>query len=237
MPQHISHAFDDDLRELAVKISDMGHLDLKQITQAIQALETRDLSLAADVMTADDQVDALQRQVEQHAVITIARRQPMGSDLREIVGALRVANDLERIGDLAENIAKRVMLLNGEAYINELIPQFRQMAQLVQEQLMEVLQSYEQRHVAQALDVWHKDQEVDAMNSSLFRASLTYMMEDARNITLCTHLLFCAKNLERIGDHITNIAETVYYIVEGSPLSEARPKADITSRESMAVPS
>jgi len=237
MPQHTIHAFDDDLRKLAVKISDMGRLDLKQITQAIQALETHDIALAAAVIPADDQVDALQRQVEEYAVITIARRQPMGSDLREIVGPLRVANDLERIGDLAENIAKRVMLLKGETHINELMLQFQRMAHLVLDQLTQVLQSYERRDVAQALDVWRKDQEIDAMHSSLFRESLTYMMEDARNITLCTHLLFCAKNVERMGDHITNIAETVYYIVQGSPLSEARPKADITSRESMAVPS
>jgi phosphate transport system protein len=237
MPQHTTHAFDDDLRKLDVKISEMGDLGLKQITQATQALETHDVALAAAVITADDQVDVLQRQVEEHAVITIARRQPMGSDLREIVGSLRVANDLERIGDLAENIAKRVMLLKGEPHIDELMLQFQRMAHLVLDQLTQVLQSYERRDVGQALDVWRKDQEIDAMNSSLFREALTYMMEDARNITLCTHLLFCAKNLERIGDHITNIAETVYYIVEGSPLSEARPKADITSRESVTASS
>jgi phosphate transport system protein len=176
----------------------------------------------------------MQRQIEEKAGITIARRQPMGSDLREIVGSPRIANDLERIGDLAENIAKRVLLVKDLSSITELMLQFRQMVEAVVQQLTHVLESYERREVDLALDVWHRDQEIDAMNSALFREALNFMMEDPRNITLCTHLLFCSKNIERIGDHATNLAETVYYMVQGRSLTEERPKADLTSREMVA---
>jgi phosphate transport system protein len=160
----------------------------------------------------------------------------MAVDLREIVGALRISNDLERVGDLAENNAKRVMLLTDEFRINEVMLQFQRMVQLVRDQLTRVLQSYERRDVAEALDVWRKDQEVDALNTSLFRKLLTYMMENPHNITFCTHLLFCAKNFERMGDHATNIAETVYYIVQGRPLEEERPKSDLTSAQMLPLP-
>jgi len=217
-------------------IADMGRLDDEQIADATEALMKRDTALARRVIAADDRVDALQREIEEKAVIAIARRQPMAVDLREIVGALRISNDLERVGDLAENIAKRVMLLTDEFHINEVMLQLQRMVQLVRDQLTRVLQSYERRDVAEALDVWRKDQEVDALNTSLFRELLTYMMENPRNITFCTHLLFCAKNIERMGDHATNIAETVYYIVQGRVLSEERPKADVTSREVLPLP-
>jgi phosphate transport system protein len=234
--EHTTRAFDADLQELARKIADMGRLDDQQIASATEALMKRDLALARRVIAADDRVDALQREIEEKAVTTIARRQPMAVDLREIVGALRISNDLERVGDLAENIAKRVMLLTDEFRINEVMLQLQRMVQLARDQLTRVLQSYERRDVAEALDVWRKDQEVDALNTSLFRELLTYMMEDPRNITFCTHLLFCAKNIERMGDHATNIAETVYYIVEGRQLPEERPKADVTSREVLPLP-
>lgn len=186
---------------------------------------------------ADDQVDALQREIEEKAVVTIARRQPMAIDLREIVGALRISNDLERIGDRAENIAKRALLLTDGLRINEVMPQLQHMAQLVVDQLDMVLRSYDERDVALALTVWNKDRDVDAVDNALFRELLTYMMENPRNITFCTHLLFCPKNLERIGDHATNIAETVYYIVQGHPILEERPKADITSRQTLSLSS
>jgi len=236
MIEHTARAFDTDLRQLALKIAEMSRLDETQITQAIEALVKRDVALAKRVIAADDQVDALQREIEKRAIITIARRQPMAVDLREIVGALRISNDLERIGDLAENIAKRVVLLTDEFRISEVMLQLQRMVQLVLNQLTRVLQSYERCDVAEALEVWHKDQEIDALNNSLFREMLTYMMEDPRNITFCTHLLFCAKNVERMGDHATNIAETVYYIVEGHPLSDERPKADLTSKEALPLP-
>jgi phosphate transport system protein len=236
MAEHTTRAFDADLQELARKIADMGRLDDEQIASATEALMKRDTVLARRVIAADDRVDALQREIEEKAVTTIARRQPMAVDLREIVGALRISNDLERVGDLAENIAKRVMLLTDEFRINEVMLQLQRMVQLARDQFTRVLQSYERRDVAEALDVWRKDQEVDALNTSLFRELLTYMMENPRNITFCTHLLFCAKNIERMGDHATNIAETVYYIVEGRQLPEERPKADVTSREVLPLP-
>lgn len=235
MINHTAGAFDADLRELSDKVREMGSIDDRQIRDAIKALEMRDIRLAKEVIAADDQVDALQAGIEQKAVVTIARRQPMAVDLREIVGALRISNDLERIGDLAENVAKRALLLTEEFRVNEVMLQLRRMVQLVLDQLSAVLQSYERRDVALALTVWRKDREVDAMNSSLFRELLTYMMENPRNITFCTHLLFCAKNIERMGDHATNIAETVYYIVQGQPLSEERPKADITSERALPL--
>ena len=235
MIDHTIRAFDTDLQELAGKIAEMARLDGEQIADAIDALVKRDTNLAERVMARDDSIDALQRAIEEKAVTTIARRQPMAVDLREIVGALRISNDLERVGDLAENIAKRALLLTEDYRINEVVLQLQRMVDLVVEQLVRVLQSYERRDVVLALDVWHKDQEIDALNSSLFRELLTYMMEDPRNITFCSHMLFCAKNIERMGDHATNIAETVYYIVEGRQLTEKRPKADVTSKKPLPL--
>jgi phosphate transport system protein len=230
MVDHTIRAFDTDLQQLAGKVAEMGRLDGEQIADAITALLKRDTALAEQVIATDDRVDDLQREIEEKAVATIARRQPMAIDLREIVGTLRISNDLERVGDLAENIAKRELLLTEEFRINEIAPQLQHMANLVRDQLARVLRSYEQRDTVLALDVWRKDQEIDALNTSLFRELLTYMMEDPRNITFCSHMLFCAKNIERAGDHATNIAETVYYIVEGHQLTEKRPKADVTSK-------
>jgi phosphate transport system protein len=171
----------------------------------------------------------LQHEIEQKAVFTIARRQPMAVDLREIIAALRLSNDLERIGDLAKNIAKRVVALNGDFPPPKLIRGIEHMSDLVLGQLKEVLDSYARRDSARAVDVWKGDDKIDAVYTSLFRELLTYMMEDPRNITLCTHLLFCAKNIERMGDHATNIAETVYYMVEGRALADERPKMDTTN--------
>ena len=233
MVEHTMRAFDSDLQELAKRILDMGQSDLQQIANAIEALLKRDTVLARRVVESDDLIDAQQRDIEENAIATIARRQPMAVDLREIAGALRISNDLERIGDLAENIAKRVLLLTGEFCIDEVMLQLQRMAQLARVQLEQVLHSYQHRDVAVALEVWRKDREIDALDNSLFRELLTYMMEDPRSITFCAHMLFCAKNIERIGDHATNIAETVYYIVEGHPVPEERPKADLTSKERM----
>jgi phosphate transport system protein len=213
----------------------MSRLAESQIRQSIEALVNCDVALSESVVAADDRVDALQREIEEKAIVTIARRQPMAVDLREIVGALRISNDLERIGDLAENVAKQVPLLADAFRIEEIILQLQRMARMGLDQLTRVLQSYERRDAAEALEVWRNDLEVDSLNNSLFRESLTYMMEDPRNITFCTHMLFCAKNIERIGDHATNIAETVYYIVEGRTLSE-RPKADLTSIAAPPLP-
>jgi phosphate transport system protein len=160
----------------------------------------------------------------------------MAVDMREIVGALRVSNDLERIGDLAKNIAKRVIALGTPTYPSQVIRGVEHMAELVLAQLKDVLDAYARQDVNKALAVWRGDEEIDAVNNSLFRELLTYMMEDPRNITFCTHLLFCAKNIERMGDHTTNIAETVYYMVEGRILPDGRPKMDLTSLESPTLP-
>ena len=161
-------------------------------------------------------------------MLTIARRQPMAVDLREIVGALRVSNDLERIGDLAKNIGKRVLALDSEFHPPKLIRGVEHMGALVLAQLKEVLDSYARHDLKKAM-VWKGDEEIDAMCTSLFRELLTYMMEDPRNITFCIHLMFCAKNIERMGDHATNVAETVYYMVEGHEIADQRPKGDTTT--------
>ena len=234
--QHTAKAFDVDLQDLARMVAEMGGLAEKQIAESVDALARRDSKLAQRVVALDPTVDNLQREIEERAIVTIARRQPMAVDLREIVGALRVSNDLERIGDLAKNIAKRVIALGSPAYPSQVIRGVQHMAELVLGQIKEVLDAYARQDVTKALAVWRGDEEIDAVNNSLFRELLTYMMEDPRNITFCTHLLFCAKNIERMGDHATNIAETVYYIAEGRALTDERPKGDSTSSTTVPFP-
>jgi len=229
MSEHTIKAFDTELQELVRKVAEMGGLAERQITDAVAALIKRDTAQAERVMAIDTNIDALQREIEEKGILIIARRQPMAVDLREVVGALRVSNDLERIGDLAKNIAKRVVVLDGEFRPNKVFRGVEHMTDLVLAQLKQVLDSYVRRDVAMAIEVWRNDEAIDAVNNSLFRELLTYMMEDPRNITFCTHLLFCAKNIERMGDHATNIAETVHYIVEGRSLPDERPKSDLTS--------
>src|SRR6266481_1665098 len=229
MMEHTIKAFDADLQELARMIAEMGGLAERQIGDALDALNRHDAELARGVLAADARIDALQREIEEKAILTIARRQPMAVDLREIVGALRVSNDLERIGDLAKNIGKRVMALDGEFHPPKLIRGVEHMGALVLAQLKEVLDSYSSHDLKKALAVWNGDEQVDAMCTSLFRELLTYMMEDPRNITFCIHLMFCAKNIERMGDHATNIAETVHYMIEGHAIADQRPKGDTTT--------
>ena len=236
MNEHTAKAFDSDLQELTRKVAEMGGLAEREIADAIQALTRRDADLAKRVVAADPTIDALQQEIEEKAILTIARRQPMAVDLREIVAALRVSNDLERIGDLAKNIGKRVGALEGDFYPNKLLRGVEHMASLVLGQLKQVLDAYASRDLPSALAVWKGDEEIDAMCTSLFRELLTYMMEDPRNITFCIHLMFCAKNIERMGDHATNIAETVHYMVEGRPIADQRPKGDTTAFAKAAVP-
>jgi phosphate transport system protein len=226
---HTARAFDSDLQELTRKVSEMGGLAEKQIADAVQALLQRDAELAERVITTDPVIDAMQRDIEEKAILTIARRQPMAVDLREIIGAMRVCNDLERIGDHAKHIGKRVVALSGDLYPQTLIRGVEHMADLVLAQIKQVLDAYGSRDLDAALAVWKGDEEVDALCTSLFRELLTYMLEDPRNITFCMHLMFCAKDIERMGDHATNIAETVYYIIEGRPITDQRPKGDTTS--------
>jgi phosphate transport system protein len=226
---HTTKAFDSDLQEIMRKVAEMGGLAEKQIADAVQALLERDAELAEHVIATDPTIDAMQQDIEEKAILTIARRQPMAVDLREIVGAMRVCNDLERIGDHAKHIGKRVVALGGDLYPQTLIRGVEHMAELVLAQIKQVLDAYASRDLQRALAVWKGDEEVDALCTSLFRELLTYMMEDPRNITFCMHLMFCAKDIERMGDHATNIAETVYFMIEGRPITDQRPKGDTTS--------
>jgi phosphate transport system protein len=174
-------------------------------------------------------LDKGEREIYEKAVLVIAKRQPMASDLREIIGSIRIASDLERVGDLGKNIAKRVIAVHTMAQPRKLVRGLEHLAELALTQLKEVLDAFATRSPDLANSIRERDEEIDAIYTSLFRELLTYMMEDPRNITACTHLLFCAKNIERIGDHATNIAETVYYVATGEQLAAERPKDDDTA--------
>ena len=224
--EHTARIFDSDLIKLTQLVAQMGGLAQKQVTDAIDALARHDTALARRVIELDASVDELQHQIEEKAVATIALRQPMAFDLRALVAMLRIANDLERIGDLAKNIGKRVIAVSGETSQRTLIRGLRHMASLVGAQLAVVLDSFVDRNPLKALRVWQGDKEVDALYVSLFRELITYTMEDPGTISPCIHYLFCAKNIERIGDHATNIAEAVHYMVEGHAFAGERPKGD-----------
>jgi len=226
MAEHIVSSYDNDLQGLRRRIAEMGGIAEKMLVESIAALVRHDKALAQTVISADSRLDVLQREVEESAILTIARRQPLAVDLRETISAIRVSGDVERIGDLAKNIAKRALAIGGEFQPQKIVVGLQHMSDLVLGQLKDVLDSYSQQDTAKALDVWKRDGAIDALYTSLFRELLTYMMEDPRNISFCTHLLFCAKNIERIGDHTTNIAETVHYLVTGETLAIDRPKAD-----------
>ncbi len=226
---HIVSAYEAELAELDSKIAHMGGLTEQQLASAFDALVRRDPGLATRVISSDQTIDTYNREIEEKAILIIARRQPMAVDLRQIMAAMKVANDLERVGDLAKNIAKRALALVSEQHPKALMAGVGQMVDRALRQLKDVLDAYAERDAEKALAVWSKDAEIDALYNSVFRELLTYMMEDPRNIGLCTHLLFGAKNIERIGDHTTNMAETVYYLVKGTPLTDDRPKGDNTS--------
>jgi phosphate transport system protein len=228
MSDHIVRAYDDDLASLKTMLAQMGGLAEDQLAKAIDALAKRDLLLADQVISQDEKVDALELNIEEKAILTIARRQPMARDLREIMVAIRISSDLERIGDLAKNVAKRVHAIS-DSLPRRLSSGLTRMGRLSLEQLKNVLDAYASMSDEKALEVWRGDEDLDALYNSIFRELLTYMMEDPRMIGLCTHLLFGAKNFERIGDHATNIAENIYYLVHGKPIKEERPKKDTTS--------
>lgn len=236
MTEHIVSSFDADLKELSRHVVEMGGQAERLVADSVEALVKRDTELAQKVIVLDGPVDLLQREIEEKAILTIARRQPLAGDLREVVAAMRIANDLERIGDLAKNTAKRVLALTGEFHPQKLVRGVEHMSGMVLEQLKMVLDAYAGRDNERALEVWRRDGDIDILYTSLFRELLTYMMEDPRNISLCTHLLFCAKNIERIGDHATNIAETVNYLATGQQLTDERPKQDTSSLTSLPFP-
>jgi phosphate transport system protein len=229
MPSHTVASFDADLKTLDALTTGMGERAKRSLVDVAKALLERDARLAQQVIAADRAIDALQHDIEERAVQTIARRQPMAVDLREIVSAMRIASDLERIGDLAKNVAKRVIAIGEQPSPANLSSGLGTLAARVGEQLGDVLVAYRNRDDASAMKVWEADGAVDTVFTSLFRDLLTYMMEDPRSIGFCTHLLFCAKNLERVGDHATNIAETAHFVVTGEMLAAERPKADDSS--------
>ena len=221
--EHIVSSFDEELNELKNKVSEMGGLAEAQLVNALEAMQRRDTELATRTIEADARVDEMEREIDAFVVQLLALRQPMASDLREIIVALKISSDLERIADYATNVAKRTVTLAQSPQVRpaHAIPR---MVRLALSMIYEVLDSYSDRDTQKAIAVWRRDEELDEMYISLFRELLTYMMEDARSISSCTHLLFIAKNIERVGDHATNIAESIYYLVEGRPLLQSRPK-------------
>jgi len=226
MNDHTVRSYEDELALLDKKIAQMGGIAEQNLGQSFDALERRDPNLAENVIKSDRSIDVLQREIEDQVISMIARRQPMADDLRHVMSALRITGDLERVGDLAKNIAKRALAIAHETHPKPVITGFRHMVELALRQLKDVLDAYADRDAARALQVWHEDAQIDAMYNSLFRELLTYMMEDPRNIGLSTHLLFGAKNIERVGDHTTNIAETVHFMVTGNSITEDRPKIE-----------
>jgi phosphate transport system protein len=226
--EHIVKSFGEELERIDQIIFEMGGLAETQLASAIRALVRRDAELAAEVMDGDARIDDLEREVNERIVRLLALRQPMANDLRVAIAALKISNELERIGDYAKNVAKRtVVLVQSPALAATLT--ISRMATLVQGMIKAVLDAYVARDAQAAADVRLADQEVDQLHTSMFRELLTYMMEDARNITPCTHLLFIAKNIERIGDHTTNIAENVHFLVRGEDPEDVRPKRDRSS--------
>ena len=229
MHDHIVRSYDQELSLLDSRIAEMGGLAERLLAESFEALEKRDPALARTAVASDGSIDLIERNLQEQAITMIAKRQPMANDLRHIMGVLKIAGDLERIGDLAKNIGKRALAVSGENHPKRLITGLRHMVDLTSKMLKDVLDAYAARDAEKALRVWQDDEQIDALYNSLFRELLTYMMEDPRNIGLCTHLLFGAKNIERIGDHTTNIAETVHFLARGVAITDERPKGDKTS--------
>ncbi|HEU0133559.1 MAG TPA: phosphate signaling complex protein PhoU [Allosphingosinicella sp.] len=227
---HTLKAFDDDLNQLRAGIAEMGGLAEAAIAAAMRALVQRDVASARSVVEADKKIDALETDIETLAVQIIALRAPMADDLREVVAALKIAGVVERIGDYAKNIAKRVPAIEESSNLKplSLLPE---MARIVAEMVRTALDAFVARDSAKAVEVCERDRAVDDFYNSIFRTLLTFMMENPNNITPATHLLFVAKNLERVGDHATNIAEMVYFAASGEHLGERERGADPTRRD------
>lgn len=225
---HLVKSFTAELEALDAKIARMGALAQSLLGHALAAIDEHDARQAEAAIAEDEAIDALDHDVEETAISMIARRQPMALDLRHIASALKISAELERIGDLSKNIAKRTLAISRGHQAEVMFSGLRRMGDLASEQLADVLEAYATRDADKALDVWNRDEQIDAAYNSAFRELLTYMMEDPRNIGLCTHLLFAAKNLERIGDHTTNIAERIQFLVKGAAPSAHRPKQDNT---------
>jgi phosphate transport system protein len=231
MSEHIIKAYGEELNHLAAEVARMGGLAEAEVADAIDTVARRDLSLAQSVIERDLKLDALNSEIERKAIRMIALRQPVAQDLRRTVGAMKIADNLERCGDLAKNIAKRGVVLAESEPITPLTRSIERMGRLVAGRLRDVLDAYTGAELERAIAVWSRDDEVDEHYNSLFRELLTYMMGDPRTITACAHLLFIAKNLERIGDHATNIAEIVHYEITGEEMPAERPKWDGLKRD------
>lgn len=229
MGEHTVSQFDVELNEIDRLIRKMGDTATEMVGASIKALLNNDAAQAQRVISEDALMDAHQRDLDDRAITLIAKRQPMAQDLRAVVGAIRMAGDLERIGDLAKNIAKRVNAIGQTSMPKKLAHGIDGMSKLVLSQVDNVVDYYVSRRPDELTSLRAADEEIDVRYTAVFRELLTYMMEDPRNITACTHLLFCAKNLERIGDHVTNIAENAYYVLTGEQLPAARPKHDETT--------
>ncbi|SLN40745.1 hypothetical protein AQS8620_01547 [Aquimixticola soesokkakensis] len=232
---HIASAFDRDLEAIQALVVKMGGLVEHNISDAARALEDRDVELAAQVRAADKAVDALEEQINVEAARVIAIRAPAASDLRTVLTVMKIAGNLERCGDYSKNLAKRTAILSQMDPIGGTAKSIRRMAREVEQMLKISLDAYIQRDVTLAEEVRHRDLDVDQMYNALFREFLTHMMEDPRHITACMHLHFIAKNIERMGDHATSIAEQVIYLVTGSLPDESRPKGDLTSTSDMGL--
>lgn len=233
--KHIASAFDRDLEAIQALIMKMGGMVEANITSAAQALEERDVELAARVRKSDKDIDILEERINEEAARVIAIRAPAASDLRTVLTVMKIAGNLERCGDYAKNLAKRTGVLAEMNPIEGAGASIRRMARAVEEMLKLALDAYIQRDVDLAEDVRQHDLDVDQMYNALFREFLTYMMEDPRNITACMHLHFIAKNIERMGDHATSIAEQVIYLVTGEMPEESRPKGDLTSQSNLGL--
>jgi phosphate transport system protein len=223
--EHIVRSYEEQLKKLREMVARMGGLAERQVADAAYALVRRDTELASQVIGRDGEIDTLERDIENFCVRLLALRQPMAGDLRFIIAAMKVSNAIERIGDYARNCAKRAVVISQQPQLTG-FSSFQWMAQLVQQNLKEAIDALVNQDAVAAERVWAADASVDDVYNGIFRELLTHMMEDARNITAATHLLFVAKNYERIGDHATNIAETVFYSVRGGTLPEERPKGD-----------
>ncbi|MBV9996759.1 MAG: phosphate signaling complex protein PhoU [Caulobacteraceae bacterium] len=226
MEQHTLRAYDEELDALSAELSRMGGLAEVEVGDALRAITRRDVATAQAVISRDDRLDEIEADIERRAIRLIALRQPVADDLRRTVAALKVSMNLERCGDLAKNIAKRALVIAESEPITPLTRSIERMGELVARRLKDVLDAYAARDVERAKLVWQRDEEIDEHYDSIFRELLTYMMSDPRTIASCAHLLFVAKNLERIGDHATNIAEIIYYEITGENLPDQRPKLD-----------
>jgi phosphate transport system protein len=232
---HIVRSYEEDLKRLREMMARMGGLAERQVADAAQALIRRDTDLAAEVVQRDAQLDAMEREIDQFCVRLLALRQPVAGDLRLIVSCMKISSDLERIGDYARNGAKRAIVVSQQPAIGSMNG-FARMAELVQANLKLAIDALVEDDAGKAGEVWAADEPIDGIYNGIFREMLTFMMEDPRNITAAAHLLFVAKNLERVGDHATNIAERVRFAVLGEPPGEDRPKGDSSAYAVVRAP-